>query len=346
VDLVCYHLFWHNKSIDYACGAGHFLNELALQIKPFVLEHKETDIKSYYKEILGIEKEYRLSKVAKVSAFMYGQDDIKITYADALAKNTAVQDGGYSILISNPPYSVKGFLQTLSPEERKTYSLIKTVDEKSLANNNSIETFFLERAKQSLKPNGVASIILPSSILSNDSNIYTTTREILLKYFDIIAIVEFGSQTFGKTGTNTVTLFLRRKQENPAPAEHWKNRVEAWFGDNKAEAIYQDSHTIDSYCKHIAIDSSHYLTLLAGNPNNELLATELFLDYKKAFDNLNEIKTLKKPNSAFSKKPKSEQEAELEKRFISYLQTIEKDKLYFYVLAVENKQKIIVVKCP
>jgi type I restriction-modification system DNA methylase subunit/restriction endonuclease S subunit len=334
------------KAIDYACGAGHFLNELALQMKPFVIKNKETDIKTYYKEILGIEKEYRLSKVAKVSAFMYGQDDIKITYADALAKNTAVQDGEYSILVSNPPYSVKGFLQTLSPEDRKSYSLIKTVDEKSLANNNSIETFFLERAKQLLKPNAVASIILPSSILSNDSNIYTTTREILLKYFDIIAIVEFGSQTFGKTGTNTVTLFLRRKQENPAPAEHWKNRVEAWFGDNKAEAIYQDSHTIDKYCTHIAIDSSDYLTLLAGNPNNELLATELFLEYKKAFDNVNAIKILKKPNSAFSKKPKLEQEAELEKLFISYLQTIEKDKLYYYVLSVENKQKVIVVKCP
>lgn len=74
------------KAIDYACGAGHFLNELALQIKPFVKQHKEVEIKEYYKEIIGIEKEYRLSKVAKVSAFMYGQDDIKITYADALAK--------------------------------------------------------------------------------------------------------------------------------------------------------------------------------------------------------------------------------------------------------------------
>lgn len=334
------------KAIDYACGAGHFLNELALQIKPFVAKHKETDIKEYYKEIIGIEKEYRLSKVAKVSAFMYGQDNIKITYADALGNKAKLQESEFSILVANPPYAVKGFLQTLSETERKTYTLLNSLDEKSLANNNSIETFFIERAKQLLKPGAVAGIILPSSILSNDATIYTNTREILLKYFQIVAITEFGSQTFGKTGTNTVTLFLRRKEENPAPADHWKYRVDAWFTDNEADAIYNDSNYINNYCQHIEIDATQYKTLLNGNPSNELLATEIFTDYKKAFDNLTEIKNLKKPNSAFSKKTKAEQETELRKRFVEFLQSIEKDKLYFYVLAAENKQKVLVVKCP
>lgn len=333
------------KAIDYACGAGHFLNELALQIKPFVKKHKETGIKEYYKEIQGIEKEYRLSKVAKVSAFMYGQDNIQITYADALAKNAKLQEGDYSILVANPPYSVKGFLQTLSDTDRKAFELIRTVDEKSLANNNCIETFFIERAKQLLKPNAVAGIILPSSILSNDSNIYTTTREILIKYFDIVSIVEFGSQTFGKTGTNTVTLFLRRKDENPAPAEHWLNRVNSWFTNNETDAVYADSNHIANYCNHVGIDVVHYKTLLTGAPNADLLATEMFTDYKKAFDNLTEIKNLLKQRT-FNIKPQAEQDTELKSRFVDFVQSIEKDKLYYYVLASENKQKVLVVKCP
>ena len=308
--------------------------------------YEETDIKEYYKEILGIEKEYRLSKVAKVSAFMYGQNEIKITYADALGKKAKLQDNEYSILVANPPYAVKGFLQTLSEEERKTFTLINTLDEKSLASNNSIETFFIERAKQLLKSGAVAGIILPSSILNNDATIYTNTREILIKYFQIIAITELGSQTFGKTGTNTVTLFLKRKEENPAPADHWQNRVDAWFADNEADAVYHDSNYITNYCNHIEVDATHYKTLLTGKPNDELLTAEIFVEYKKAFDNLTEIKKLKKPKSAFSKKPKTEQEAELKKRFIEFLQVIEKDKLYFYVLASENKQKVLVVKCP
>ena len=334
------------KAIDYACGAGHFLNELALQIKPFVKKHKEADIKEYYKEIVGIEKEYRLSKVAKVSAFMYGQDDIKITYADALGSKAKLQFNEYSVLVANPPYAVKGFLQTLSETERKSFTLFGSLDEKSLANNNSIETFFIERAKQLLKPGAVAGIILPSSILSNDATVYTNTREIILKYFQIVAITEFGSQTFGKTGTTTITLFLRRKEENPSPADHWKNRVDAWFTDNEADAVYNDSNYINNYCSYIEIDVTQYKTLLTGNPSDELLKTEMFADYKKAFENTTDIKNLKKPTSAFSKKSKADQETELKKRFTEYLQVIEKDKLYFYVLASENKQKVLVVKCP
>lgn len=58
------------KMLDYACGAGHFLNEYARRVKEYLPDDRITE---YYGSILGIEKEYRLSKVAKVSAFMYGQ---------------------------------------------------------------------------------------------------------------------------------------------------------------------------------------------------------------------------------------------------------------------------------
>ncbi len=332
------------KAIDYACGAGHFLNELASQIKPLVAKYKQTGIGDYYQEITGIEKEYRLSKVAKVSAFMYGQDEIKIIYADALAKNPDIEDGSYAALVANPPYAVKGFLQTLSEEDRKAFTLIQYIDEKNLATNNSIETFFIERAKQLLKPGGVAGIILPSSILSNDSALYVAAREILLKYFDLVAITEFGSQTFGKTGTNTVTLFLRRKEEDPAPADHWQNRVNAWFTDNEADTVYSDGNLIAKYCAHAGIEPLHYQTLLSGQPSGELLNTEMFIEYKAAFNNSTEIKNLKKPKSAFSKKSKADQDEELQKRFLDYVQAIEKDKLYFYVMASENGSKVLVVK--
>ncbi len=226
------------KVIDYACGAGHFLNEYAQQIKPFVNEYKTDDLKNYYAEITGIEKEYRLSKVSKVSAFMYGQDDVKIIYADALAEHEEIKDGTFSVLVANPPYSVKGFLETLSEENRSRFTLTKEVND--ISKNNSIETFFVERAAQLLRDDGVAAIILPSSILNN-GNIYIKCREIILKNFDLVAIAEFGSGTFGKTGTNTVTLFLRRKSSNPDLALHYENRVNAWFNaDHEKDTVFDD----------------------------------------------------------------------------------------------------------
>ena len=342
------------KVIDYACGAGHFLNEYAQEIKPIIKEHKENKISAYYENVIGIEKEYRLSKVAKVSAFMYGQDEIKIVYADALANVPGIKNRDYSVLVANPPYSVKGFLETLSETDRKEYHLINSVAEKSYPNNNSIETFFIERAKQLLKPEGIAGIIVPSSILtkgkakstSSSSNIYVATREILLKYFDIIAIVEFGSGTFGKTGTNTVTLFIRRKKEDPAPADHYLNRINAWFkGDKTKDWVFEDEHLITKYCDHLEYNFEDYQTILAGNPNQAIRETDILMEYQKVFEKWAEIKNLKK-KVGFKAMSKEDQKSELEKRFIEYVREAEKDKLYYFVLSFLNPQKVLIVKSP
>ncbi len=342
------------KVIDYACGSGHFLNEYAQEIKPIIKEHKETEISNYYENVIGIEKEYRLSKVAKVSAFMYGQDEIKIVYADALASIPNIKDSDYSLLVANPPYSVKGFLETLPEPDRKKYQLIETVVEKSYPNNNSIETFFIERAKQLLKPEGIAGIIVPSSILtkgkakstSSSTNVYVATREILLKYFDIIAIAEFGSGTFGKTGTNTVTLFIRRKKENPAPADHYLNRINSWFkGDKTKDGVFEDEHFIKKYCNHLEFIFDDYQTILTGNPNEAILESDILKEYQKEFEKWAEIKNLKK-KAGFKSLSKEEQKAELEKRFILYVREAEKDKLYYFVLSSLNPQKVLIVKSP
>lgn len=347
------------KVIDYACGAGHFLNEYAKEIKSIVKKEKEVKITDFYENVYGIEKEYRLSKVAKVSSFMYGQDDINIVYSDALSSGKAmddknIKDNSFSVLIANPPYSVKGFLETLSETERKKYELIETVGEKSYPNNNSIETFFIERAKQLLKPGGVAGIIVPSSILtkgkakstSKSTNIYVATREILLKYFDIVAIAEFGSGTFGKTGTNTVTLFIRRKKENPAPANHFKNRVNAWFNyDKSKDGLFEDENLLKQYCNHLELEFEDYQTLLKGDPSENLLETDIFKEYRKEFDKWSEIKNLKK-KTTFKALTAKKKEAELKKRFIAYLTKNEKEKLYYFVLASQNPQKVLIVKSP
>ena len=52
---------------------------------------------------------------------------------------------------------------------------------------------------------------MPSSILSNDSDLHFATRKILLEHFNLKAIASFGSGTFGATGTNTVILFLEKR---------------------------------------------------------------------------------------------------------------------------------------
>jgi type I restriction enzyme M protein len=339
------------KAIDYACGAGHFLTELARQIKPLVQQYKKADISEYYNNITGIEKEYRLSKVAKVSAFMYGQDDIQIIYADALAKNELIQNGTYNILVANPPYSVKGFLETLTHPDRRAFELFGSIEDKAVLTNNSIETFFIERAKQLLAPDGVAAIILPSSVLSNDAQQYRQTREILLKHFHLIAITELGSGTFGKTGTNTVTLFLRRRKLNPTEAEHYRYRAQCWIdGDvsprTKKNKQYNDLHLLEAYCKHINIPFTDYKYFLTeGAPNETLMQKEIWKEYEKAFYESTEIKNhQKKP--FFKRQSVESQKVDLNELLYRRIRHMENEKLYYFLLAQSNATPVLIIKSP
>ena len=339
------------KAIDYACGAGHFLNELATQTRPLIAQQWQGDqtahLKAQHSAIYGIEKEYRLSKVAKVSAFMYGQQDINICYGDGLVQQHAafpdIKNDSFDLLVANPPYSVRGFLETLPEEERSAYALLKTVDK--LESSNTIEAFFIERAQQLLKAGGVAAIILPSSILSNGSGTYIKTREILLQYFDIVAIVELGSGTFGKTGTNTVTLFLRRKKTTPDTAEHYRERVNQWFDGDESQSEYKDTYLVDRYAAHIGVPLDSYKTLLAGNETGAWTTVEYFDIYTTAFNDSSEVKVLYK-QKYFKAFAELEQAKEINKRYLKYVQRQERDKLYYFVMASDQAHPVLVIKSP
>ncbi len=327
------------RAIDFACGAGHFLNEYAAQIKPYVLKYKNKDeLKQYFEQIYGIEKEYRLSKVSKVSSFMYGQEGLQIVYGDALTDHSdkGVKDNSFHVLVANPPYSVSGFLGTMTKEERERYTLSQYVDDKAIDTNNSIETFFIERAKQLMTAGGVAAIILPISVLTNGKGVYVHAREIFLRYFDIVGVSEFGGATFGKTNTNTVVFFLRRKQNNPDLAEHLEIRINDWFADNHTQdKRYQDFEQLQAYCNHVGLNYDDYLSLLQGQPNVALLQTEIFQAYAKAFAQSATAKNIHKKKIT-AKYSQEDKDLELLQAKFKFIVDIEKDKLLYFLLAANN----------
>ena len=333
------------KAIDYACGSGHFLNEYAHQIKPLAEEQKR-DLSNYYSQITGIEKEDRLAKVAKVAAYMHGQEQIKILDADALASHPEIPRTSFDVLMANPPFAVEGFLETLSEPDKKQYQLIQATGESS--DTNTIQCFFLERIHHLMAPGGLVGVIVPSSILSNADAVHTGTREILLQFFDLVSIAELGKGAFGKTNTSTVVLFLRRKTRKPEASEHYADRVEDFFEGDRESAEYQDDYLIKAYCEHIAVPYEEYIKLFAPTSIAqiaELLQYDIFNDYKQVFSQSAEIKNLKKSN-VFKRKTATEQSAELEQRFIAYLHDIEKDKLHYFILAHEQGGKVLIVNAP
>ncbi|EEP3802762.1 N-6 DNA methylase, partial [Campylobacter jejuni] len=253
-----------------------------------------------------------------------------------------IESNSFDLLIANPPYSVKGFLETLSDKSKNTYKLFN--DDINIETNNSIECFFCERANQILNDNAKAAIILPSSILNKDS-IYKNTREILFQNFDFIAIVELGNQTFGATGTNTIILFLRKKetfkQENHLISQDYsliKERIEA-ENLKDSENFYQNY--LNTYCDFRKFDKELYENFLNGSLDSKLVELEAFKDYRNAFEQTSDYKKLKE--SKIYKESKDKQALE-DKAFLAYAQAIEKDKLLYFSLSLN--QEVLIIKSP
>nr|WP_315478253.1 N-6 DNA methylase [uncultured Rhodoferax sp.] len=334
------------KAIDYACGSGHFLTEYAAQLPALLQAHKQqASTAKWFEGIYGIEKEDRLAKVAKVSAFMYGFNEIHILDADALVRHPDIAEGGYDILVANPPFAVEDFLLTVPEDERERYTLLANAND---LGNRNVQCFFLERAQQLLKPGAVMGVIVPNSILSNVDGMHVATRQILLKFFDLVAITELGGGTFGRTETNTVVLFMRRKSQRPEAAEHFANRVQDYFEDWAAEAQsaggeYQDLDTVCQYCIHIGVSFEHYTSLLQGQPSAELLATDIFKDYRRAFDDATDTKK-RIASKDFRKQSPESQQTELAQRFTQFCREREQKKLFYYLLAAHNPAPVLLVK--
>ncbi|MFC2424988.1 MAG: restriction endonuclease subunit M [Bacteroidota bacterium] len=240
------------KVIDYACGSGHFLTEAVESIN----NRLTTDENNSWveKHIFGIEKDYRLARVSKISLFMNGAGGGNIIFGDGLENQPEkhIENNAFDILVANPPYSVSAFKSHLKLKNN-SFELLNRISN----DGSEIETLFVERIAQLLKPQGVAAVVLPSSILSNDSGSYTGAREILLKNFLIRSIVQFGSKTFGATGTNTVVLFLEKYNEPPKQSSLKYDSANAIIHSAETDD-WEDGEILRSYLQKIHVTNEDY----------------------------------------------------------------------------------------
>jgi len=302
------------KLIDYACGSGHFLIEAFDEVQKFSPNLEKGWERDY---IFGIERDDSLVEISKVSAFLNGADNINIVYGNGLENYECqnITPNSFDLVLANPPYSIKRFKEPLLNEIHNTFKLMDSIPD----NSNSIEVLFIERLEQLLKKGGVAGVILPSSILSNDG-IYSKARAIILEYFRIVAIVEFGSNTFVATGTNTITLFLEKKGN--FDYEHFKLRAEEIFY-NKFNSKFEDRESLELYLNYRKIKFEDYKTLLEKEPNENMLKSEMFSEY-------------------LVKVKKAKDKQDFKKRYIENILKVESEKFTYFHTA--KNEKVLIVK--
>lgn len=318
------------RIIDYACGAGHFLTEAVEAINAVRQDGNNSWVE---KHIYGIEKDYRLARVSKISMFMNGAGGANIIFGDGLENyaEKGITSGSFDILVANPPYSVSGFKQHLKLKNN-TFNIIDKIS----LDGSEIETLFVERTAQLLKPQGIAAVILPASILSNSSNSYIAAREQLLQNFMLRAIVNFGSKTFGATGTNTVVLFIERYNEPPQVSKMAEDVVEGILSNTDC-SDWQDKDVMEEYLAHQGINDDTYKQFLSKSMPWELLQADSYL---KSYTEAVEKMAISYPKNATVEKKKET----LLNKFYEYAFAIEREKLYYFTLVYS--QKTLVISAP
>lgn len=350
--------------IDFACGTGHFLTEYMDKVQSIIED--EIDISKakpiarkklqgwidYDKfgwasdYVYGIDADYRLVKSSKVSSFLNGDGEANIIRANGLdhfekskeykgkLKSTTNEDrrnnAQFDILIANPPYSVNAFKSTVK-YGAESFELFDKLTDKS----SEIECLFIERMKQLLRVGGYAAIILPSSVLSN-TGIYTATREILFKYFKIVAITKFGSNTFMATNTNTVTLFLKRRSNSDYKIV--ETAVNSFFDKPKDVTVLGIEKAFSKYVSAVYdnISLEDYISFINRKPNGNFLKEEIYDDYYAWFNNQANVKKLI-GSKAFKLLSEEEQNKELGNLFFEKVLNIEQEKIVYFLLSYGQK---------
>ena len=318
------------RVIDYSCGAGHFLTEAVETINT---QLKNDNNSWVAKHIYGIEKDYRLARVSKISMFMNGAGDSNIIFGDGL-ENYAEKDivnNSFDILVANPPYAVEGFKVHLKIKNNKFTLLDKVSDD-----GKEIETLFIERAAQLVKPEGLAAIIMPDQILYKSYTSYVGARELLFQNFKLKSIVRLKGKTFSATGKETSILFLEKYPQPPVVANLANDFVDAVI-NNLIHEDWTDKEIFDSYISRQGVDREVYLNLMKGFASwDELVDAPYIKEYCDSFANVN----LNAPKNLTTE----EYEQYKIKKFSEYFREIEMQKLYYYYLVYG--QNVIVIDAP
>lgn len=299
VDFIIYSLpvFKNNKVLDFACGAGHFLTQ-------FFNRNKGSN-----SEFLGVEKDTRLAKISTIATFMneIDQNHCSIKSANALSQDE-IKNHSVNVIISNPPYSVKGFLEVLDEKDREKFTLFNgKID---IETNNSIECFFVEKTSQALQENGVLAIVLPSSLLQKTDELNVATRKILIRDFHIIGICELSNKAFYKAGVSVCIVFAIRKPIQNNKITHindtyldiYKLILQNQYGKAKYAYSICDK-LIEKYCQFRGFEQSEFIKLLelTLEENSPLFENENFQEYYKYYNENIYQKELEKYNEKTDK---------------------------------------------
>lgn len=222
------------RILDMACGSGSFLIEAFDVMDKFVmnLRHQQNSEFSENSEFLararqlevltnciyGVDKDKQALEVARLNLLLralHSREKLPLLknfhLGDSLHPETwemgfpeVIKDGGFDIIIGNPPYVRQ---ETLGAEFKE----FAKQNFETFAGTADLYIYFIEQAHKLLKPNGYFGMIVSNKWIR--SNYGKALREYLLKHAAIQQIIDFGELPVFETAATFPIILLTRKTE-------------------------------------------------------------------------------------------------------------------------------------
>ena len=239
-----------DKICDPACGTGGFLvgayqHILTKYTSPEEITEDENGLKRFKKyggdkitqqevwdnlnekTFFGFDIDQTMVRIGLMNLMLHGIKIPQIENTDTLSKkyDQLHQDGEYSVIMANPPFTGRIDKGGMS--------------DKLKIEGTQSELLFLIRISKMLRPGGRAAVIIPEGVLFGGSKNQKKTREILLKDNQLEAVISLPSGAFKPyTGVKTAILVFTKAEED---SQKWHTE-KVWFYELKNDGYSLDDN--------------------------------------------------------------------------------------------------------
>lgn len=183
--------------------------------------------KLWTETFFGFDIDPTMVRIGLMNLMLHGIKVPHIANADTLSKKyeEQYQDGEYSVVLANPPFTGK-----ISKNDKSDQFRINT---------NSTELLFLDRIIKMLQTGGKGGVIIPEGVLFGSSNAAKQLRELLLKDCQLEAVISLPSGVFKPyTGVKTAMLLFTKAQQDSQQFHTEK----VWFYELQSDGYSLDDN--------------------------------------------------------------------------------------------------------
>ena len=246
----------------FLCGAYHYILEsntsddmkevsLILGDKLSDSDRHNIDQKVFY----GREFDITMYRIGLMNMILHNIRPYNVKHTDSLSKDSQ-EENTYSVVLANPPFT--GSLDESDIDPHLT-AVVKT---------KKTELLFMAKFIKMLEIGGRAAVIIPTGVLSTDSNAYKTLRKKLIEENQLEAVISMPSGVFKPyAGVATAVLIFTKGGQTQ----------KTWFYE-----MENDGFTLDD--KRTQIEENDIPDIIAKYENKE----ESSKSFNVTFDELKE----------------------------------------------------------